>query len=388
MRIMFRLIVACHVLLAVGGANAGRAQQSSLTLDEVVSGLQKFQAVWRERPCWKIHYSETRQSFFIPPDFRKDHPDSDYVIAQKGEFLYAYEKVMEKPYPEVWVAWKDNVCTHRFLDGNYKVLPEIHPRLFETWHYPQNLFIDTYQKTHFIRSKTMISVMGTDSLSESMWYALPRGIERKRSEWIVRPTADEIDGQPCTVLVRTVDGSPKDIVWVDPAHGFISRQRRYYNTPNQLGWEWKNLAIKEIVPGVWLPMQQQVSVYNRKSSMEPKDIEGKLRFIRTFSVKEISFEPLSDDFFVAPAVKEGIVMDMIRGETYNVYRGASDPETLVRKAINEARSRSSEGKDPTGFFFYNLIVLLALLLIYQGYKLYQRRKVLLTLPAKSESNRE
>jgi len=381
MRITFRLIVPLSVLLILAGANAGRAQQKGLTLDEAIAGLRRFQAVLRERPCWKIHYSEKRDNYFLPPDFNKDFPEIDYVIAQKGELLYAYEKIMQRPPLELWVAWKDNVCTCRFLNGDYKIFPEIHPRFYEMWHYPQNLFIDTY-RNHFFKAQTIINAFGTDSLSEAMWYALPRAIERKKAEWAVRPTGDEIDGQPCTVLIRTVDGSPKDMVWVDAAHGFISRQRRYYETPNQLSWEWKNIAIKQIVPGVWLPMQQQVSVYNRRFSMEPEEIRGKLRYISHFNVKEISFEPLNDDFFVAPFVKEGQVMDMIRGETYFVHRGVTDPETLVRMAINEARSKSNDAKDLSSFFFYNLAVILALLLIYQGYKLYQRRKVLLTLRPK------
>jgi hypothetical protein len=345
-----------------------KGQTNTPSIADVIAQMKRFSDLFVEQRCWLVDYVETRDLLSLPVGAMSEWPTTEYINAQKGSLLYAYRKVDSKPVIEHWVGWKDSVCTRRILERNYEILPEVSTDFFELWKYTHNLFIDTHKGQTF-QAPAIVSSFGSASLSEALWPALPRSVERKLSEWKIRPTQENVDGFPCAVLVRTTGGFEKDVIWIDLAHGGVCRKRRYNQTSEVPFLEWKNEQVVEKSSGLWLPMEQTVNVYN-DNSVTPENVRHKLRYVQHIKVKKFSLEMLPDEFFIAPIIKEGVVMDSVRGISYMVDQSNSKPESRIGRAIEDAAKLSHVGKFGQSttritFLLINLAAILVVLLLLQ-----------------------
>ncbi len=360
-----RILVSCiGLILAQFPAYAA---DPPVDLDSVLVGMKTFSDRFNEIPCWKVEFSQHRQFETLPPGYSDRHPDGDYVQAKKGKLFYLYRNLGNEH--ETWTAWKDGVSTNRVNRGDYHIIPEFHVNFLELTFFTQYVFLDIY-KEHKFQTPSLADVLGAKTFSEAFWLRLPEGIENNRAEWALLSEKEEVNGVSCIVLQRLADGKKRDMLWVDFDHGFVCRKRQYFEETGQMLSEWINDDLREVLPELFLPFRQSITVYNGKN--EPPEIARKKRYIYSNNVTAFSTDDIADDFFVAPMITEGQIVDMVEGESYIVRPGEDKPETRVSQALADAGiGKLSTNSRRRFLLFGNAILMLSILLGIQLRQIYR-----------------
>jgi hypothetical protein len=128
------------------------------------------------------------------------------------------------------------------------------------------------------------------------------------AEWVGRPgyqldeKTDLVDGATCLVLrgslnsllqPSVVAGELTDRIWLDRDHGLAVRKREFARD-GRLGMRWTNSELKEVEPGLWLPMQCRQETFDDDAPQEWKE---KAVLIQEIRVSRIEVNKVSDDLF-------------------------------------------------------------------------------------------
>jgi hypothetical protein len=170
------------------------------------------------------------------------------------------------------------------------------------------------------------------SFSDASPLALPKAIEKRKREWVVRRELETVDGAPCVVIER----KGKDTIWIDPDHGFVPRRRIYNEDSGNPLLEVQNRDLVERAPGLWLPNEQIILRYRPDS--DPPASRGKLFRKDVNRIVNISFDLLPDSFFDVPLPTENaFVFDQIRGIYYPVHEKGTTTEGIVARALSKSQ---------------------------------------------------
>lgn len=304
-----------------------RGQKPCLTKDEVIDGVLKFSQRWNGLSSWMIHYKNERENVNPAPGSRIQWPPADIVNARnkKGWFYghIAQNTLDGQLKINHWLNWKDKVCVER-REVNVMILPEPSNNIISFCYYPDMLCLDIFSDFH-VRSPFLVRTLGTEHISDFFPDAYTNSVVKNKSSYHLRPEMEKIDNALCYVLERP----QKDILWIDPSLGFVSRKRIQYHKEGAMAWIATNEDFKEFADGLWLPRLQQLWGYNPPNVSA--EYQGKIANHYTNKVSQIRINDLSDGFFDVPIPDDAIIDDYIRGVMYHRPPSSADPLGAVIK---------------------------------------------------------
>jgi hypothetical protein len=335
---MMRIALITLVVLVVAVSRSA-ADEVPRSLQDVISGINRAVARFNGQSSWMLRYQHAREiRQALPEDFPAGYPPKTMTNARKGQWLFNHEKqaslAMNNDPPgtmvDTWLCWKDQVCIERMRDRLW-ILPEPSVTAYSCFWFTSDMFLNA-QEDLAIRSKDLKAVFRADSYTETNWRLLPRGIEAHGNEFVVRPNSELIDGFSCLVLER----AGKDIIWVDPEHGFSVRRRQYFQSPGSLLFEAHHWGFEERTPGIWLPGKESTDIYNL--DRDPPQYRGKIKYVRTNTLLEYRSNDVPDSLFEIPKPKKGYVTDYIRGMDYVRFPPSLEPfNAAVRYGKDDMR---------------------------------------------------
>ena len=214
---------------------------ATLSVDDLISGMQKNVDAWMGRKSWMVRYVHTREPKQPTPGTRVMYPPNELTNARKGTRLYAKERqealIIDAPgseprlggeFREAWFSWDGKLSVEREAES-VSILPEPGAKAYQLFYYPGWLFLDLMSDMR-VRSGYLKEIFGGEKATAGFWEALPRSVIAHKAEFRVRPALEVIESAPCYVLERP----GKDLLWIDAARGFICRKRVYYQAPNSL----------------------------------------------------------------------------------------------------------------------------------------------------------
>jgi hypothetical protein len=143
------------------------------------------------------------------------------------------------------------------------------------------------------------------------------------AEWIkdrsyeVEPKTEVVDGCTCIVLKGSLNsirppgylvGDMTDRIWVDRDHGLVMRKREM-SGDGRLTNRWETFHLREVEPGIWLPLTTRHDQFSTKPLPELQD---KPVLIEEIQVQSLAINKVADDRFdMTP--KTGDVIEDLRG---------------------------------------------------------------------------
>jgi hypothetical protein len=143
------------------------------------------------------------------------------------------------------------------------------------------------------------------------------------SEWIknrsyeLEPQTEIVDGSTCVILKGSLNsllqpgflaGNLTDRIWLDRDHGLVLRKREMARD-GTVTMRWENSHLKEVEPGIWLPMSTRQEQFPAKTVPE---LNGKPIIIEEIQVKSLTVNKVPDDRFdMTP--KPGDAIEDLRG---------------------------------------------------------------------------
>jgi hypothetical protein len=127
-----------------------------------------------------------------------------------------------------------------------------------------------------------------------------------------------IDGSTCVILKGSLNsliqpgiivGDLTNRIWLDRDHGLAVRKREMAKDIRVL-IRWVNTELREVEPGLWLPMHCRVESY---ADDAPPEFKDKPVLIESVSVSKVEVNKVSDDLFDMTPRKTDAVHDL-RGE--------------------------------------------------------------------------
>ena len=138
------------------------------------------------------------------------------------------------------------------------------------------------------------------------------------TEWIkdhsytLEPKTEVVDGSTCVVLKGSLDsilqpgfypGDLTDRIWLDRDHGLVMRKREMVRD-GKVSHRWLTFELKEVEPGLWLPMFTRNEQFPAKPIPELKD---KPVMIEEIHVQSLTINKIPDDRFdMTPKAGDGI----------------------------------------------------------------------------------
>jgi hypothetical protein len=277
----------------------------TLSLDNIIEGLEKNQEIWRAQKNWMVRYTNSRERIDPPPGTYASYGDNQVINARKGAWAFLSENQATGGGADLpsgrqtWALWKEKQYTERnqlnvtIRDGD----PGAGNLFFNVWLYPMGLCRDSLSDTFSIPEEAYRE-------PEGLWTELPRCLKSYRAHYRVRHQTEDVDGFPCHV----VEWAGKDVVWIDPRHGFNFRRRRGFQPSGNLLYEVKASYFKEKTPGIWLPERQISLTYNM--DRDPKSYHGRVAYIMINALQEARFNDVPDGVFEVPLTKEVRILDV------------------------------------------------------------------------------
>ncbi|HZY84345.1 MAG TPA: hypothetical protein VFE78_05915 [Gemmataceae bacterium] len=185
-------------------------------------------------------------------------------------------------------------------------------------------------------------------------YWLPNALEQQPYE-LAGP--EDVGGIPCQVLRR----SGLDTLWVATAHGHVICKREYhYGVGKPLRERVQNLDLKEVSPGVWLPLRQIKEEFDA-------DQAGKLRVRYTLKVLETKVGNLTNgDVDVVLDEKIAKIENHISKKFYEPSAGTGHPfdDAVQRAREINPRLTASNGKVRIALLLVSINVALGIALFW------------------------
>jgi hypothetical protein len=278
---------------------------ATLSLDDIIKGVEKNQEVWRAQKSWMVRYTHSRERIDPPPGSFVSYGDNQVVNARKGRWAFLSEDQSmggdadHMAGRRTWGLWKDKQYTERdhlnvTIHGGQ---PGESNLFFNVWLYPMGLCRDSLSDTFSVPEEAYRE-------PEGLWMELPRCLKSYGAHYRVRKDTEDVDGFPCHV----VEWAGKDVVWIDPRHGFNFRRRRGFQPSGDLLFEVKASYFKEKSPGIWLPDRQISLTYNM--DRDPKDYHGRVAYIMVNALQEARFNDVPDSLFEVPLTKDVRIFDL------------------------------------------------------------------------------
>jgi hypothetical protein len=143
------------------------------------------------------------------------------------------------------------------------------------------------------------------------------------AEWIkdrsydLEMKTEIVDGSTCVILKGSLNsllqpgflaGNLTDRIWLDRDHGLVLR-RREMARDGTVTMRWENSHLKEVEPGMWLPMSTRQEQFPVRPVLE---LNGKPVLIEEIQVKSLTVNKVPDDLFdMTP--KTGDAIEDLRG---------------------------------------------------------------------------
>jgi hypothetical protein len=143
------------------------------------------------------------------------------------------------------------------------------------------------------------------------------------AEWIedrsydLEMKTEVVDGSTCVILKGSLNsllqpgflaGNLTDRIWLDRDHGLVLR-RREMARDGTVTMRWENSHLKEVEPGMWLPMSTRQEQFPVRPVLE---LNGKPVLIEEIQVKSLTVNKVPDDLFdMTP--KTGDAIEDLRG---------------------------------------------------------------------------
>ena len=164
-----------------------------------------------------------------------------------------------------------------------------------------------------------------ETMKTEYWF--PNAIEQHPYELAGE---ESIDGIPCQIIKRP----GLDTIWIAIKHGFtICRREYHYGLGQPLRERVRNLDLKEVVPGIWIPLRQIKESFDLANP-------GVLQVRYVLKVTDVKVGNLSDaDVRVVLSDKIARIEDDITGKIY-------EPMSDKTKPLDESISRSIRDAPP------------------------------------------
>jgi hypothetical protein len=204
---------------------------------------------------------------------------------------------------------------------NGKTLWMKHPTSKKGDHY---MVWPTSSKANWFQVDTYLSAVGLHVPDPS-----GHGMARKGqamfqvAEWIkdhsynLEPQTEVVDGSTCVILKGSLNsilqpgflvGELADRIWLDRDHGLVMRRREMYHDGKVMN-RWENSHLKEVEPGIWLPMTCRHDMFPAKPHPELKDEPVLTEQIQ---VQSLEVNRVADDLFdMVP--RKGDTIEDLRG---------------------------------------------------------------------------
>jgi hypothetical protein len=351
-----------------------RAEPARLGVEELIQGMTQLTANWMSQKSWMLHYKHARQPGVSPaklPDF----PEVEVYNARKGSRFYVQDRqeLMRSDGSstgqiyECWASWDGKISVER-QSTSVIILPELSARPYQMLYYTGLLDLDLISDMR-IRSDDLKKIFAGDVPSKGFWEALPRSVLEHKAEFKVRPQLEVVDGTPCHVL----EWPKKDVIWIDATHGFLMRRRIYYQSSGSPLFELNNQDVREKAPGIWLPMKEAAIRYNLDQA--PAEFRGKPEIRISCQLIEARFNDVPDSFFEVPIPERALVVDQIRGVTYQKHPEGTDHwETAIEAAKTSASNDAVRSSKPLEIALYVGIIMAAFLLVFQSWRLLKKQQ--------------
>ena len=174
----------------------------------------------------------------------------------------------------------------------------------------------------------------------------------------MRKEHENIGGNDCFVL----EWIEKDILWVDPNHHWVLRQRTIFTDDKHKKYTIRFQDYKEIESGIWFPFKLSIDVY-ANTAVEPKSNWGKIAKRWTFEIHELTTDSLPETFFDVTLPIGTLVIDGIRGATYTITDPDADPFAgLIAQGI---KANNAVKYRAVGIIIGSILVLIAVWLMLQ-----------------------
>ena len=277
---------------------------ASLSLADIIKGIEKNQEIWRAQKSWMVRYTNSRERIDPPPGTYVSYGDNQIVNARKGAWAFLSEDQAtgggaDPPSGRrTWCLWKDKQYTERnqknvtSQDGH----PVESSLFLNVWLYPMSLCRDSLSDTFSIPEEAYQE-------PEGLWIELPRCLKTYGAHYRIRKDIEDVDGFPCHV----VEWAGKDVIWIDPEHGFNIRRRKGLQPSGNLLYEFKASYFKERAPGIWLPDRQTSLTYN--TDRDPEVYRGRVAYVMINALHEARFNDVPDSLFDVPLGKDVRVFD-------------------------------------------------------------------------------
>jgi hypothetical protein len=124
----------------------------------------------------------------------------------------------------------------------------------------------------------------------------------KNPVYDLEPRTEVVDGSTCVILKGRLNsllqpgflsGDLTDRIWLDRDHGLVLRKREMA-LEGKVQNRWVNSQLKEVDPGLWLPLATRYEQYSLKP---PEELKGKPVVIEEVRVKRIEVNLVPDDRF-------------------------------------------------------------------------------------------
>jgi hypothetical protein len=142
----------------------------------------------------------------------------------------------------------------------------------------------------------------------------------KDPSYDLEPGTEVVDGSTCVVLKGSLNstappglfkGDLTDRLWLDRDHGMVLRKREMA-LDGKVNHRWLNTDLKEVEPGIWLPMTTR----NEQFPSKPvPDLEGKPVMVVEIRVQKLEINHVSDALFDMKP-KQGAVIEDLRGGSF------------------------------------------------------------------------
>jgi hypothetical protein len=294
-------LYAVLAALALGQPPA-RPGAAAVGLDAIIRGIEKDQENWTSQKSWMVRYTNSRERIDPVPGQYMSYGDNQIINARKGPWAFLSEEQADSDGVggrRTWCSWKDNRYTDRnHLDVTIYDAPQRDSKMFfNVWLYPMGLSRDSLSDTFAMPEEIYRE-------PEGLWMELPRCLKNYGEHYRVRKDMEDVDGFPC----HAVEWPKKDIIWIDPAHGYHVRRRVGFQASGDLLFQLKASRFKERTPGIWLPDRLTTLTYNL--DRDPKEYHGRVAYVMVNALHEARFGDVPDDLFVVPQPKGVRVHDL------------------------------------------------------------------------------
>jgi hypothetical protein len=200
-----------------------------------------------------------------------NQPDRDVTRAYNGRTLWMRHPESEKV--DAYEIWSSNSRANWFQVTPYTQATGLHPP-------------DPTGDSQIVKAQAMFRV--ADLVGEHGYQ--------------LEDMTEVVDGSTCVVLKGSLNsllqpglivGDLTDRLWLDRDHGLAVRKREFARD-GRIGMRWINTELREVEPGLWLPLHCRQETFAEDAPAEWKD---KPVMIEVITASKIDVNKVSDDLF-------------------------------------------------------------------------------------------